>query len=309
MNLSTQELPVRIAALYRFATVADPAAMRAALASFCCGRGIKGTLLVAREGVNGTVAGDDAAIDALVERLAGLGIDRLEIKFSRSSEMPFRRMKVKVKSEIVTMGKPDIDPLLSAGAYVDPADWNTLIGDPETIVIDTRNDYEVAIGTFAGAVDPETTTFRDFPAWAEANRDMLKGRKVAMFCTGGIRCEKATGFVRSLGIEDVFHLKGGILKYLEEVPAGESLWQGECFVFDERVSVGHGLVEGDAALCRACRRPLSADDRLTPHYRAGISCPHCIEEFSDADRVRFAERQKQVELALRRGTEHIGREG
>ena len=309
MNLSTQELPVRIAALYRFATVADPAAMRAALASFCCGRGIKGTLLVAREGVNGTVAGDDAAIDALVERLAGLGIDRLEIKFSRSSEMPFRRMKVKVKSEIVTMGKPDIDPLLSAGAYVDPADWNTLIGDPETIVIDTRNDYEVAIGTFAGAVDPETTTFRDFPAWAEANRDMLKGRKVAMFCTGGIRCEKATGFVRSLGIEDVLHLKGGILKYLEEVPAGESLWQGECFVFDERVSVGHGLVEGDAALCRACRRPLSADDRLTPHYRAGISCPHCIEEFSDADRARFAERQKQVELALRRGTEHIGREG
>ena len=309
MNLSTQELPVRIAALYRFATVADPAAMRAALASFCCGQGIKGTLLVAREGVNGTVAGNDAAIDALVERLAALGMDRLEIKFSRSSEMPFRRLKVKVKSEIVTMGKPDIDPLLSAGAYVDPADWNTLIGDPETIVIDTRNDYEVAIGTFAGAVDPETTTFREFPAWAEANRDMLKGRKVAMFCTGGIRCEKATGFVRSLGIEDVFHLKGGILKYLEEVPAGESLWQGECFVFDERVSVGHGLVEGDAALCRACRRPLSADDRLTPHYRAGISCPHCIEEFSDADRVRFAERQKQVELALRRGTEHIGREG
>ena len=307
MDRSTPDNPFRVAALYRFVRIAEPAALRADLAPFCCGQGIKGTLLVAPEGINGTVAGSDGAIEALVERLGTYGLTDLEIKFSRASSMPFHRLKVRLKAEIVTMGQPGIDPLDSAGTYVDPSDWNALIADPDTIVIDTRNDYEVAIGTFRGAVDPATKSFREFPAWAEANREMLDGRKVAMFCTGGIRCEKATAYVRSLGLEDVYHLKGGILKYLEEVPASESLWEGECFVFDERVSVGHGLREGEAELCRACRMPLTATDRTSPLYEPGISCPHCHGVRSEEDRARYAERHRQVELAERRGEEHIGR--
>ncbi|MFH1793543.1 MAG: rhodanese-related sulfurtransferase [Pseudomonadota bacterium] len=307
MDRSTPDNPFRVAALYRFLRIAEPAALRADLAPFCCGQGIKGTLLIAPEGINGTVAGSDGAIEALVERLGTHGLTDLEIKFSRASSMPFHRLKVRLKAEIVTMGRPGIDPLLSVGTYVDPSDWNALIANPDTIVIDTRNDYEVAIGTFRGAVDPATKSFREFPGWAEANRDMLEGRKVAMFCTGGIRCEKATAFVRSLGLEDVYHLKGGILKYLEEVPASGSLWEGECFVFDERVSVGHGLEEGEAELCRACRMPLTAADRASPLYEPGISCPHCHDARSEEDRARYAERQRQVELAERRGEEHIGR--
>jgi len=307
MDRSTPDDPFRVAALYRFVRIAEPAALRADLAPFCCGQGIKGTLLVAPEGINGTVAGSDGAIEALVERLGTYGLTDLEIKFSRASSMPFHRLKVRLKAEIVTMGQPGIDPLDSAGTYVDPSDWNALIADPDTIVVDTRNDYEVAIGTFRGAVDPATKSFREFPAWAEANRQMLEGRKVAMFCTGGIRCEKATAYVRSLGLEDVYHLKGGILKYLEEVPASESLWEGECFVFDERVSVGHGLREGEAELCRACRMPLTATDRASPLYEPGISCTHCHGVRSEEDRARYAERHRQVELAERRGEEHIGR--
>mgnify|MGYP000618450643 FL=1 len=307
MDRSTPDNPFRVAAVCRFVRIAEPAALRVDLAPFCCGQGIKGTLLIAPEGINGTVAGSDGAIEALVERLGEHGLTALEIKFSRASSMPFHRLKVRLKAEIVTMGQPGIDPLDSAGTYVDPSDWNALIADPDTIVIDTRNDYEVAIGTFRGAVDPATKSFREFPAWAEANREMLDGRKVAMFCTGGIRCEKATAYVRSLGLEDVYHLKGGILKYLEEVPASESLWEGECFVFDERVSVGHGLGEGEAELCRACRMPLTATDRTSPLYEPGISCPHCHGVRSEDDRARYAERQRQVELADRRGEEHIGR--
>ncbi|MCR5855918.1 rhodanese-related sulfurtransferase [Mesorhizobium sp. J428] len=309
MDRSTPDRPFRVAALYRFVPIGDPAALRADLAPFCCGQGIKGTLLIAREGINGTVAGSDEAIEALVERLAAHGLADLELKFSLASEMPFHRLKVRLKAEIVTMGRPEIDPALAAGTYVPAGEWNELIGDPDTVVIDTRNDYEVAIGTFRGAIDPATKSFREFPAWADANRGLLEGRKVAMFCTGGIRCEKATAYVRSLGIEDVYHLKGGILKYLEEVPAAESLWDGECFVFDERVAVRHGLQEGEAELCRACRMPLTAADRASPHYHPGVSCPHCHEVRSDADRDRYAERQRQVELARRRGEEHIGRRG
>lgn len=307
MDRSTPDKPFRVAALYRFVRIADPAALRADLAPFCCGQGIKGTLLLAPEGINGTVAGSDAAIGALVERLGAHGLTDLEIKFSRASEMPFHRLKVRLKAEIVTMGRPDVDAAQAVGTYVPAGEWNALISDPRTIVIDTRNDYEVAIGTFRGAVDPATKSFREFPGWAEANRDMLEGRKVAMFCTGGIRCEKATALVRSLGLEDVYHLKGGILKYLEEVPATESLWEGECFVFDERVSVGHGLEEGEAELCRGCRMPLTAADRASPLYEPGISCPHCHDVRSEEDRARYAERQRQVELAERRGEEHIGR--
>ncbi len=307
MNQSTPDKPFRVAALYRFQRLADPASLRETLAAFCCGQGIKGTLLLAHEGINGTVAGTDAAIEALVSKLGELGFTDLELKFSRASEMPFHRLKVRLKKEIVTMGQPDIDPLSGAGAYVDPSDWNALIADPDTIVIDTRNDYEVAIGTFSGAVNPDTKTFREFPEWVAVHRAALEGRKVAMFCTGGIRCEKATAYVRSLGIDDVYHLKGGILKYLEDVPADDSLWQGECFVFDERVSVTHGLMEGEAELCRACRHPLTDEDRASPRFARGISCPHCYDSRTDEDRARYAERQRQVELATRRGQpRHIG---
>jgi len=306
MNSSTPAY--RVAALYRFARLDRHEELRAPLAAFCCGCGIKGTLLIAREGINGTVAGSPAAIAELVAYLGAMPeFAGLDVKYSDAQAMPFHRMKVRLKREIVTMGVPDIDPLEGAGAYVDASDWNALIADPETVVIDTRNDYEVRLGTFAGAIDPSTSSFRDFPAWVERHRAELEGKKVAMFCTGGIRCEKATAYVRSLGIEDVFHLKGGILKYLERVPAEQSLWQGECFVFDERVSVGHGLEVGDAGLCRACRSPITAADRLSPKFREGVSCERCHDSRSEEDRARYAERHRQVELAARRGNRpHIG---
>ena len=308
MDLSTCSPPFRVAALYRFCRLAGHEALRAPLAAFCCGRGIKGTLLIAPEGINGTVAGHAGAIAELVAHLEAMPeLSGLDVKYSHAAEIPFHRMKVRLKREIVTMGVEGIDPAASAGTYVEPADWNALISDPDTIVIDTRNAYEVSLGTFRGAVDPQTDSFRQFPAWAEGHRGELEGRKVAMFCTGGIRCEKATAYVKSLGIEAVFHLRGGILKYLEEVPEAESLWQGECFVFDERVSVSHGLEEGEAELCRACRRPLTPRDRASPHYVAGVSCAACRDERSEADRARYAERQRQVDLARRRGTaSHIG---
>ncbi|QPC91038.1 rhodanese-related sulfurtransferase [Mesorhizobium sp. INR15] len=300
--------PFRVAALYRFARLDAFEELRQPLAAFCCGRGIKGTLLLAHEGINGTVAGNEADIAALIDHLESMeGLAGLEVKYSSATEMPFHRMKVRLKREIVTMGIDDIDPANSAGTYVAAADWNALISKPDTIVIDTRNAYEVSIGTFKGAVDPATASFREFPAWVEAHRAELEGKKVAMFCTGGIRCEKATAYVKSLGIEDVFHLKGGILRYLEDVPAGQSLWQGECFVFDERVSVSHGLIEGDAELCRACRHPLTGDDLRSPKYTAGVSCPHCFDARTDEDRRRYAERQRQVELAQAQGRgPHIG---
>lgn len=307
--MTSSNQPFRIAALYRFARLDAFDVLRAPLAAFCCGRGIKGTLLLAHEGINGTVAGSEMAIAQLIDHLESIdGLAGLEVKYSSATEMPFHRMKVRLKREIVTMGVDDLDPAASAGTYVAPSDWNALISDTNTIVIDTRNAYEVSIGTFKGAVDPATSSFREFPAWVEQHRGELDGRKVAMFCTGGIRCEKATAYVKSLGFEDVFHLRGGILKYLEEVPAEESLWQGECFVFDERVSVSHGLTEGDAELCRACRHPLTGQDRLSPKYAAGVSCPHCFDVRSDEDRARYAERQRQVELAHAQGRgPHIGR--
>jgi UPF0176 protein len=306
MNSSTPAF--RVAALYRFARLDRHEGLRAPLAAFCCGRGIKGTLLIAREGINGTVAGSPVAIAELVAHLDAMpAFAGLDVKYSEADAMPFHRMKVRLKREIVTMGVPDIDPLDGTGAYVDAGDWNALIADPQTVVIDTRNDYEVRLGTFAGAIDPVTSSFRDFPAWVERHRTELEGKKVAMFCTGGIRCEKATAYVRSLGIDQVFHLKGGILKYLEEVPAEQSLWQGECFVFDERVSVGHGLEVGDAGLCRACRSPVTPADRLSQKFREGVSCERCHDSRSEEDRARYAERHRQVELAARRGARpHIG---
>ncbi|WP_027229513.1 rhodanese-related sulfurtransferase [Phyllobacterium sp. UNC302MFCol5.2] len=308
MTDHSSNLPFKVAALYRFARLDHYQSLQEPLAKLCCGLGIKGTLLLAAEGVNGTVAGSAAAIQQLVDFLnAEPAIAGMELKYSYASEMPFKRMKVRLKKEIVTMGVADIDPLQSVGTYVEPENWNALIAAPDTILIDTRNDYETAIGTFAGAVDPQTKTFREFPQWVEDHRDELEGKKIAMFCTGGIRCEKATAFVKGLGFEDVYHLKGGILKYLEDVPAEESRWNGECFVFDERVSVGHGLVEGEAELCHACRNPIAPEDKLSQLFEEGVSCPHCYHERTDADRARFAERQKQVRLARARGAkEHIG---
>jgi UPF0176 protein len=308
MNSSTPEMSVRIAAVYHFFALADPAQAREGLVALCRELGIKGTLILAYEGINGTVAGRPSAIEKLAAHIADLaGGAELEIKFADAAEMPFYRMKVRIKNEIVTMGAGPVDPASEAGSYVEAGDWNALISDPQTIVVDTRNDYEVAIGTFAGAVNPQTQNFREFPDWVKQNRENFEGRKVAMFCTGGIRCEKATAFVKSLGVDDVYHLRGGILRYLEDVPEGESLWQGECFVFDERVSVTHGLEKGQAELCRACRHPLMPEDRKSPHYHHGISCPYCHETRSEEDRKRYADRQRQVELADRRGQKHIGR--
>lgn len=308
MTTAKEIQPIRVAALYKFARLDGCEALRAPLAAFCCARGIKGTLLLAHEGINGTVAGSEEAIAALIDHLQAIeGLAGIEVKYSGAADMPFHRMKVRLKREIVTMGVDNLDPATSAGTYVAPADWNALISDTATLVIDTRNAYEVSIGTFKGAVDPKTASFREFPAWIEQHREELEGRKVAMFCTGGIRCEKATAYVKSLGFKNVFHLQGGILKYLEQVPAEESLWQGECFVFDERVSVSHGLAEGEAELCRACRHPLTAEDRYSPKYAVGVSCPHCFEARSDEDRARYAERHRQVELAQTRGSKrHIG---
>lgn len=296
-----------VAALYRFARFPDPAALRGPLLDLCVALRVKGTLLLASEGINGTIAGTgDAITDIIAHIRAFPDCAAIEVKYSSAAAMPFHRMKVRLKREIVTMGQPDIDPLAGVGSYVSPADWNALIDAPDTVVIDTRNDYEVQVGSFAGALDPKTQSFSDFPAWFEANREQLAGKKIAMFCTGGIRCEKATAFVKAQGVDDVYHLHGGILKYLETVPPEESRWQGECFVFDERVAVGHGLAAGTHSLCRGCRMPVSPEDRLSPLYAEGVSCPACHATRDEARRASYAERHRQVKLAEARGEAHVG---
>ena len=299
--------PVRVAALYRFAHFDDPAALRVPLYDLCARLGVKGTLLLAREGINGTIAGAEAAIADVVAHIRTLpGCADVEIKASEAAAMPFHRLKVRLKREIVTMGEPDIDPLTDVGTYVAPAEWNALIERPDTVVIDTRNAYEARVGSFAGALDPGTATFSDFPEWFREHQDELAGKTIAMFCTGGIRCEKATAFVKAQGFDSVFHLHGGILKYLEEVPEADSRWQGECFVFDERVAVGHGLAEGSHALCRACRMPVSIADRASPLYEEGMSCPACHGSRDADKRAALAERHRQVKLAEARGEAHVG---
>jgi Predicted sulfurtransferase len=302
------ETEIVVAALYHFARLDDPAALKPPLAELCCGLGVRGTLLLAREGINGTVAGSRGAIDAVLSHIRAIpGLAALEHKESFAQTMPFRRMKVRLKKEIVTMGVEGVDPLEGVGAYVEPKDWNALISDPDTLVIDTRNDYEVAIGTFARAVDPQTSSFREFPGWLEKTDIAAGAKRIAMFCTGGIRCEKATAYMRAKGFDNVYHLKGGILKYLEEIQPGESLWKGNCFVFDERVSIGHGLKPGDETLCRACRLPLTPADRASPLYEEGVSCPHCHGARTDEDRMRYRERHKQMlaAAAKARATERI----
>ncbi|RIV91429.1 rhodanese-related sulfurtransferase [Aurantiacibacter xanthus] len=308
--MSEPDLPICVAALYNFTRFADHAALRAPLLALCEAQRIKGTLLLAAEGINGTIAGSDEGIAAVLAHIRALpGYAETDVKLSRATKMPFFRMKVRLKREIVTMGEPDIDPLEKVGHYVEPEDWNALISDPETVVIDTRNDYEVAIGTFAGAIDPETASFTEFPDWWRTRQaQLLSGgkKRVAMFCTGGIRCEKSTAFLKAEGIDEVYHLKGGILKYLEQVPESESLWQGECFVFDQRVSLRHGLEQGTYALCHSCRLPLGEEELASPLYEAGVSCPHCHASRTDEQRAGLRERHRQEQLAAARGEAHIG---
>jgi UPF0176 protein len=287
-----------IAALYHFIRFDDPAALKPTLLDVCTAQDVKGTLLLAPEGINGTIAGPRRGIDAVIAHLRALpGCAALEWKEATSELPPFPRMKVRIKREIVTMGQPDVDPASKVGNYVDPADWNALIQSPDVAVIDTRNDYEVAIGSFDGAIDPQTKSFGEFPEWWAQNKERFHNKKIAMFCTGGIRCEKSTNFLLGQGVEDVFHLKGGILKYLEEVPQADSTWEGDCFVFDARVSVGHGLRQGPHVLCHGCRQPILPQDMDRPEFEQGVSCHQCFDQTSDWDKGRFRERQKQIKLA------------
>ncbi len=295
-----------VAALYKFVQLADYVALRDALYEHMVANKVKGTLLLAEEGINGTICGEREGVDAVKAWLDADGrFAGMSYKESLSDELAFYRTKVKLKKEIVTMGVEGINPAHIVGSYVKGDDWNTLISDPDTILIDTRNDYEVAIGTFKNAINPNTTTFREFPQWAADNLDKTKHKKVAMFCTGGIRCEKSTAFLKEQGFDEVYHLDGGILKYLEDMPAENSLWQGECFVFDQRVAVKHGLEQGSYDQCYACRMPLSAEEMASDKYVKGLSCPHCHDKTTDEQKAAFAERQRQVELAKQRGEKHI----
>lgn len=295
------------AAFYRFVSLPDAQAIRPRLQAECEAHGVQGVVLVAHEGINGTIAGAPQAVRHILAWLrADPRLAALEHKEAGGPQAPFYRMRVRFKPEIVTLGVAEVDPVNQAGTYVRPEDWNALIRDPEVVVIDTRNHYEVAIGSFQGALDPGTRSFRELPAWVDAHADALRGRKIAMFCTGGIRCEKSTALMRQRGFGEVYHLQGGILKYLETVSAEDSLWQGECFVFDERVAVGHGLRPGSHALCYGCRRPISASDMASALYQPGISCPHCHGR-KPAERLQgLEERHRQVQLARARRQAHVG---
>ncbi|MBU2966916.1 rhodanese-related sulfurtransferase [Amphritea sp. 2_MG-2023] len=296
-----------VCAMYKFVVLEDFEALREPLHNVMLNNDVRGTLLLAREGINGTVAGSRAGIDALLSwlqndpRLADIGY-----KESIDDSNPFHRTKVKLKKEIVTMGVDGIDPKRIVGTYVKPDEWNALISDPEVTLVDTRNDYEVQVGTFKGAINPNTNTFREFPDYVKEQLDPQKNKKVAMFCTGGIRCEKSTAYLKEQGFDEVYHLEGGILKYLEEVPQEQSLWEGECFVFDNRVTVNHQLEKGSYDQCHACRLPLTEEQMQSEQYQAGISCPNCYDSLSDEQRQRFMERQKQMQLAQQRGEAHIG---
>ncbi len=299
--------PIVVCAMYKFVTLDNFEALRQPLLDTMLEHDVRGTLLLALEGINGTVSGTRESIDALLnwlgqdERLADI-----VYKESFESEQPFYRTKVKLKKEIVTMGVEGIDPRKVVGTYVKPQDWNALISDPDVVLVDTRNDYEVGIGTFEGAIDPKTKTFREFPQYVKDNLDPEKNKKVAMFCTGGIRCEKSTAYLKEQGFDEVYHLEGGILKYLEEVPQEDSMWQGECFVFDNRVTVDHNLEPGQYDQCHACRRPITEEDKQSEHFVQGVSCHFCIDEYTPEQRERFKQREKQMQLAKARGEDHLG---
>ncbi len=296
-----------VSALYKFARLNNFELLRKPLLKLMEEHQVKGTLLLAKEGINGTIAGDRKGIDTLLAWLrSDPRLADIQTKESYEQDMPFYRSKVKLKKEIVTMGVENIDPKKIVGTYVKPQDWNALISDPNVMLIDTRNDYEVKIGGFKNAINPETETFREFPQYVKDNLNPDKHKKVAMYCTGGIRCEKSTAFLKEQGFEEVFHLQGGVLKYLEEIPAEQSLWQGECFVFDNRVAVNHDLEKGQYDQCYACRYPITEEEKNSEQYEQGVSCPHCYNNVSERQRQRFLEREKQVKLAKLRGEDHIG---
>ncbi|EMR13083.1 rhodanese-related sulfurtransferase [Methylophaga lonarensis MPL] len=298
-----------VCALYKFVTLEHYQSLRQPLLDLMLKHQVRGTLLLAKEGINGTVAGSRQAIDILLDWLRShQELAELSVKESYTDTPPFLRSRVKLKKEIVTMGVEGIDPKRVVGTYVKPKDWNQLISDPEVLLVDTRNDYEFQVGSFRNAVNPHTDSFREFPEYVKQHLDPEKHKKVAMFCTGGIRCEKSTAYLKEQGFEEVFHLEGGILKYLEEVPEQESLWQGECFVFDDRVTVNHQLEKGDYDQCHACRLPITEQDKLSPLYQQGVSCPHCYDKTTDEQKARFAEREHQIQLARQRGEAHIGLE-
>ncbi len=296
-----------VCALYKFVTLDNIESLRAPLLAVMEQHNIKGTLLLASEGINGTVAGSRENIDALFDWLnSQTEFAGIVCKESYDDNLPFYRTKVKLKKEIVTMGVDGIDPTRIVGTYVKPANWNALISDPDVVLVDTRNDYEVQIGTFKGAINPETTSFREFPQYVKEQLSPEKHKKVAMFCTGGIRCEKSTAYLKEQGFDEVYHLEGGILKYLEEVPQDNSLWEGECFVFDNRVTVDHALNKGQYDQCNACRMPITEQDKLSEHYTIGVSCHHCINNTTEDQRQRFRDREKQMQLAKKRGEQHMG---
>jgi UPF0176 protein len=299
----------KVAAFYKFAKLPHYQELQESLLVALKQGGIKGSVLLAREGVNGTIAGKPDQIDQALRDLEIItSIIGIEPKFSFAETMPFRRMKVRLKKEIVTIGNVKADPTERVGTYVDPQDWNTLINDPDVVLIDTRNDYEVGIGTFKGAIDPHTESFGQFPDYVRQNLGNQKHKKIAMFCTGGIRCEKASSFMLNEGFENVFHLKGGILKYLEMVPQAESTWDGACFVFDERVAVEHGLKVSDFSLCHGCMNPVSVEDRLSAKYELGVSCPTCFDRLTPQQFASNRQRQRQMELAKNKGGKHLGPE-
>ena len=298
--------PLLVAAFYQFTALDDHAALQSPIKACCEANNVRGIILLASEGINSTIAGPRAGVMAVLDFIrADPRFADLTWKESSASTQPFRKMRVRLKQEIVTMGVPGIDPCQLVGTYVKPEDWNALISDSATIVIDTRNDYEVDIGTFSGAINPDIKSFTELPAWLTEQLDLESQPRVAMFCTGGIRCEKSTALLKQAGITEVYHLEGGILKYLERIPESESLWQGQCFVFDERVSVGHGLTVGAYELCRACRSPIQEIDKKSSTYLEGVSCPRCHDQTTDAQKSRYAQRQLQVDLARSRGDSHL----
>jgi len=299
------------AAFYHFVNLENIEQLQVFILKFCQKNNIKGTVLLASEGINGTISGGEEKIQKFIEFIKQDSyfknkFKNLEYKESWASKNPFYRMKVRLKKEIVALGVDGISPTKKVGEYVNPEDWNNLINDPNTIVIDTRNNYEVDIGTFKNSINPETETFREFPSYVDKNLNNNETKKVAMFCTGGIRCEKATSLMLEKGFKDVYHLKGGILKYLESIPKEESLWEGECFVFDQRVAVTHGLSEGQYDQCYACRHPLSPDELKSKQYTKGISCPYCIDKLTQKKKAGVIERQKQIMLSKSKGKNHIG---
>jgi len=300
---------VVVCALYHFVTLDNYAALQSPLLKTMLDHGVRGTLLLATEGINGTIAGSREGIDAVLDWLRqDPRLHDLDYKESFDATLPFYRSKVKLKKEIVTMGVEGIDPLRKVGAHIEPEHWNALISDPSVLLIDTRNDYEVDIGTFKGAVNPHTTTFREFPDYVKHHLDPAIHKKVAMFCTGGIRCEKSTAYLKEAGFDEVYHLKGGILNYLEKVPESETLWEGDCFVFDNRVSVNHALQKGNYDQCHACRMPITEKDMLSARFERGVSCPHCAGKRSPEELAQFRERQRQIDLAKARGEVHLGME-